>query len=468
MKRKFLPLVILCSTMLLFASCLGDNDNGLVSSNDAAIISFSIKTLKQKVHTTTKSGKDSTYQTNFTASAYKFYIDQRKKTIYNPDSLPHNVDIAHVICAITAKNGGIIAVKNVKNDSLKYFQATDSVDFSASRQLVVYSNSGRASVRYTVQVNRHNEKGSDFKWIRLTDGNADLGALAAMRLLINGQNAYVFGRTATDGKIYRAAVKAADHWQEVTPNIVLDTDFYRHVVVKDGSFYGYQNGKVLKSADAETWAEVQTVALQQLTGASSARLYALTADGKMMVSANDGVDWIEDALGSSAALLPQSDFSFVVEPVKTNAHTHRLLMIGTTNTHASLWGKIEELDSNAENQPWTYYTPSANKRYVLPNLINLQAVRYGDGIVAMGGAGKGESADVEAFSQLYYSKDGGLTWMKEENLTFPNGFQSSRTSFALASDTDNFLWIVCGETGQVWKGRHNRLGWTKVKKHFTE
>lgn len=58
------------------------------------------------------------------ASGYDFYIDQLKKEIYNPDSLPKGTDATHVLCNISSKNGGIVLLvhKNIEGeDSLAYY-----------------------------------------------------------------------------------------------------------------------------------------------------------------------------------------------------------------------------------------------------------------------------------------------------------------------------------------------------------
>lgn len=252
------------------------------------------------------------------------------------------------------------------------------------------------------------------------------------------------------------------------PNIQLASDFCRQVVLQGNTFYGYHDGQVVKSADAKNWSVVSTIALKQLVGASDAKLYALAEDHKILVSGDGGATWTTETLSPLNALLPEADLNFVVQPSKTNAGANQLFMAGTTDKRVSMWGKIEENDEKAENQPWTSYTPSAGNRFALPNLTNLQVVKYGDALVAMGGAGKGESSGVKAFSEIYGSVDGGLTWKKHATLVFPEGFQSNETSFAMTTDADHYLWMVCGKTGQVWRGRLNKLGWPVVKRVITE
>ena len=74
---------MLCSVVLLFASCLSDNDDERMGHDDAAIIAFSVKNVKRLVHTKSSKGADSTYITTFAASDYRFYIDQINRVIYN-------------------------------------------------------------------------------------------------------------------------------------------------------------------------------------------------------------------------------------------------------------------------------------------------------------------------------------------------------------------------------------------------
>ena len=36
----------------------------------------------------------------------------------------------------------------------------------------------------------------------------------------------------------------------------------------------------------------------------------------------------------------------------------------------------------------------------------------------------------------------------------------------MVKDNDSFLWIIYGSSGQVWKGRYNKLGWTIPQTSF--
>ena len=130
------------SVVVLLASCLDDDVSETVYPSDAAITAFSLGTLNCYRTVKSSKGVDSTYKSNVTGSAYKFYIDQLNRTIYNPDSLPFGTDVAHVICTIASKNSGSVVIKNVDSDTLKYYNSTDSIDFTVPRQISVYSLDG--------------------------------------------------------------------------------------------------------------------------------------------------------------------------------------------------------------------------------------------------------------------------------------------------------------------------------------
>ena len=47
----------------------------------------------------------------------------------------------------------------------------------------------------------------------------------------------------------------------------------------------------------------------------------------------------------------------------------------------------------------------------------------------------------------------------KKRMALPKDIRSSEKSFALVADSNNFLWILCGETGQIWKGHLSQLTW---------
>ena len=94
----------------------------------------------------------------------------------------------------------------------------------------------------------------------------------------------------------------------------------------------------------------------------------------------------------------------------------------------------------------------------LPRLDNLTVVNYNKALYAFGGAGIGECKDT-AFDVLRKSIDYGFSWLESTDVTLPSGLDSSITSFTAFADENGYLWIICGGTGKVWKGKLNKVGW---------
>ena len=375
MKIRIVP-VVLAVASLLFASCLKSSDEDTTTYNDTAIVSFSIGTLNRYVTTKAKDGvTDSTYKVTVTGSAYKFYIDQQACRIYNVDSLPKGTDVAHVLCNVSSKNGGVVTIKSLTSDTLRYVSSTDSLDFTKQREFRVFSNSGTVSRAYTVSVNVHQEEADSFRWTRVTSG------------------------------------------------------FVPSYVPVDGS----------------------SVNRYQLEG------------GQLKMSIDNGATWTVETLDSDAALLPNDNVNFACKTISTNSDTEYLLLVGTGDAdkkNALCWFKYEEHGAGDQNSGWSLIEHDSNDNYALPKLSNLCMVRYGDYMLAIGGKGM-DDCKVGAYEAIYASFDNGVNWKRNGLVSLPLGFDKKATDVKMVVDDDNCLWLICSGTGQVWRGRLNKYGWTE-------
>ena len=479
MGRRLLPLAMLLSVVLTVASCLNNDDNEYVYYDDTAISSFSVGTLNKYVTTKTADGtKDSTYKTTEDCSSYKFYINQTYGPdsvceIYNNDSLPYGVDASKVLCSIGTKNSGIVLIQSMKSDSLNYFNSTDSIDFTpdTGRVFYVYSNSGRMRRKYRIRVNVHKEVADSFKW-NLAGTNQLIADLSGMRGVSCNGRLFVYGTvdgestviySSSDGKTWRAAVPNFNH--------MLAGDAYQGVVVKGSYMYLCDANTVMRSSDADEWDVVADGASANLpkllVAATPVRIYGYTQDGRMVESADDGKSWKVSSMDDEQSLLPTSGISSAWRSLRTNADSYQLLLIGQNADTYSIWNKIDEGGNDSENQPWAYYPEDEHNKYALPEVEHLQIAAYDGGFIAVGGKSLA-GTDHTAFDNVYRSQDGGITWKADSIFTFPSTMKSaaSSSSYALITDNNHFVWFVCGGTGQVWKGRINRLGWKDDDKYF--
>ncbi|CDC98558.1 putative lipoprotein [Prevotella sp. CAG:474] len=465
MKRKFIPFILLVSTIFFVSSCLGDDNEEIVFSDQVGITAFSLGTQKIIRDTVSKKGADSTYQTTLDCSKYIFYIDQTKHEIYNPDSLPVGIDCKKIICNVTSKGSSVTLVKNIDSDTLQAFETIDSMDFSKPRTLRMVSMSGRASCDYTVKVNIHKQKPNVFEW-KIATGCTDMGLLTGMRALAMGGKVYVVGRDDSQLRIYAAEEQHVVSWTEITPNVELGADSYKDMTVMGGKLYAHAEDGVYCSTDAYTWTRVGTPAISRLLGGSNKRLYALSTDNKIVASA-DGATWTAEKMDTPADSLPTGNVSMTARPILTNPGTDRVVMVGTGDKTSKVWSKVEETDEGSEQQAWTYMDVAGDNRFRLPNLANLQMTYYDDFMMALGGSGIGNSQGTTAYGGSYTSSDGGMTWRIRKLYALPTNFNIESNRFAFTADSQNYLWLIDGK-GNLWRGRLNRLGWAKDKTYFGE
>jgi hypothetical protein len=205
--------------------------------------------------------------------------------------------------------------------------------------------------------------------------------------------------------------------------------------------------------------------IRQIIGSCQAETYALSDDGRMMVWRNKDERWVEDLLDEDEQLLPTQDLALVSYPMYLADDTEYVVLVGNRSTElfpqektARVWRKIVDSGRYAPQSHWTYMEHNDNTQMTLPRLENLTMVYYGDGLLALGGAGIG-GATQTPWSQFYQSRDNGITWKYNKNYQLPSDFDYSSTKVVMSVDDNNYLWLVCEDTGLVWRGRVNKLGW---------
>ncbi len=454
MYKKILSLTALLSAVIMFTSCLGD-DTELTYYDDTAITGFSVSSVVRYLTTTASDGEtDSTYSTTYTASSHYFYIDQYSCEIYNPDSLPYGTDATKIVAGMTTKNSGtpIIVYKSEEGeDSLAYFSTSDSLDYTEPMTVRVYNNRGTAYRTYTIHVNVHQETGDEFNW-----NSSSVSALAAVGerkvVRFNG-TMYIF---AQSGDATVALREDGSSWTTLTTG--LDDSAWSSVVVSDETLYTLSGGNVMQSADGYTWTTVAAQGqLVQLLGAVEGHLYALSTDG-IATSTDNGATWTAQQLDDSSDYLPEEDVNMVWEQTSAGTNTYCLLIIGARDGETRVWRKVEDFGFNAQDQDWAYYSEDPYNQYTLPVMSGLQVFAYDDNFIATGG-------DLSVF---YESQDQGITWIENECYALPDTFDASASSYGIAVDDSNTIYVSGAGQSALWKGRLSRTAWAENQTIFTE
>ena len=474
---RFLALQLLVVSSLLLSSCLSGSDSSSITYyDDAAITSFSLSNVKQLTTTTDSEGNTTETYTTLDVSSYKFAIDQAQHLIYNVDSLPVGVDPTRIVCTATAKNGGYLFVKPLEQESedqFQYYSSSDSLDFSTPRTFRVYAMTGQNYVEYSVKINIHKEEADTFVWRPLITENNELRALSHLRAITLGNQLFAFGVNGTETQVFATDITDGSTWTQVTPNIIkpLSAAAPYNIVKFNDALYLYDQGTLYISSDGLNWESIAQPSLSKLLGGSTSRLYAINQNNQICVSADNGANWTVEDMDADGSLLPTQDFSFVSTPLRSYTSSNQLLIIGNRNITgedaAQILGKVEQTDNNAEQQTWAYYHLQGESRNLPPHLENLQVISYDGALLAFGGTPMNAST-LSQFAGFYKSEDAGITWPLDETIGLPEGFSTNADNFAFTVDDNQFIWLICGGSGQVWRGRINRLGWISTEQYVTQ
>lgn len=429
--RQIKTICLLLMAAFAVTSCLKSKEDNTTKYADAAITSFSLGTLNRYVHTTSKSGADSVYRKTLAGASYVFHIDHVQQLIYNTDSLPVDADLKHVLCSVTTKNNGTLVIKDVASDTLRYYSSADSIDFTEPRIFMVWSNDGEGFKEYKVCVNKHKEKENQFVWHQMASSDK--------LVPLSNLHAYYY-----EGEIYLTGDNG-----DVSETYHVD---------KDGKLTAYDSSSSRLPDGIKKW-----------IGTTSEEIYALSNDNRLMVSRDDGKTWEEDMLDEDASMLPVRDIAFVSYPLYYATNTEYALMVGNRSVEqypqeriAMVWRKIVDNDPYTPEGIWTYMERSDYNQLALPRLENLSLVAYDDAILAIGGADITPGVVSSRYAQFYVSRDDGITWKQNSSYTFPDGFNTDTNSVAMIADDEYNLWLFCGTTGQIWRGRLNKLAWEYV------
>lgn len=437
MKSKISIFALSFATVCMMSSCLGDKDDTeIVTYDDASIIGLTLGELKKP----SDSGKenDSVKITGCTLN-----IDQYNGIITNaPDSLPVGTNLTNVnFTVISCVNGGAVYIKNLTDEYYPPLITKQNYDFTQPRELLVLSSSGQFTKKYTVNIVAHKEIADTIIWNKL-DAENEIKSYTSIKAGICKNNLVVLGKTASGTELKTLVDGSLKKMRSFGANATMTTD--------GNTIYVTDGGVIYSSSDAKNWNTV-SADVKSVLGVCGKEMFALSNANKLMMSLDNGVSWKNDDIDDDARYIPSSDINFVSSTTEINADVKRAFVIGNSSANskkAEVWSKIVE-DNTEKDQSWMYQKFNEGNSYYLPRLSNLSVAAYDDNLFAIGGE----------CDKLYYSIDCGISWQQNKNFKLPKDF--SATAASIAVDDDYFIWIVCTGSGQVWKGRLNKMGWDK-------
>ena len=440
----------------IITSCLEKEEYEYIPSSNASITAFSINDIITQ-YTKVIDGKDSILKDTVLGTDYPFSIDQQLGVIYNADSLPMGTDVKKVKVDITADTYGIYIVAST--DSL--WEKEDSLNFEKPIQFKVLSETGAFGRIYVAKINVHQQIPDSMVWTKM---NTTLPAgIQQQKAIFANNQIFVFTEQTSQVAVSMMDIKTQAWTNLQNIDIPVKAD-YTSVMLWNNQFYILAEKQLYTSANGLNWTKVETTqTFNQLTANIS-----LKTDKKLIgvntenqyVESEDGMTWTSHE--TIPEDFPTQNLSYASYPLATNASLGRLVVMGdnkdTQNNHKTIWTQL------ASEQEWTTLSLESNP-YPCPNLENSSMIHYNNQLYVFGGPAKNDETS-KAFDYFYSSIDNGITWNKVMELVmFPEEFNQlysqSKGNYSWAIDSNNFLWIMWGQTGEVWKGRINKLGFDK-------
>lgn len=458
MKHIFSALLIVAAFVLALPACTNDDNYTAEVSGDCLVTAATLGKLIRIQPTKTQDGRDSTYTEYVTGAYYPLYIDQLNNIIYNGDSLPTNIDLSRI--TFEQMNViGTIAINKLSGEGDTIFNGKDTTDLRQARYLTVTASDGSTKRTYKLQLNMHQEEADTFRWTRICTQHPALTNIERARSIAANGRLYSFGTENSTPYLFTATAKQPEQWERLEISIAGESSAaaFNATSVQwfNNAFYALNGNSLVHSADGVNWEKMDSdLVPEALVGAGSNQLVAI-ANGEFY-SSPDGKQWTPDARDTDGPL-PGTEFASNCIPSLTDPTFEDILLIGQADGAEVVWKHNIDL-TGGESFAWTFYPAANDNPYNCPTVTSPSLFTY-DKASLLVALGKDKNA-----VDFYTSRDNGRTW----KLT---GFQCPKdmarpTAVSAFADKDNFIWLICSGTGEVWRGRLNRLGWKEVPISF--
>ena len=457
MKLRFLNIIsCLFIAACIITSCLEQEDYEYELSSNSSITAFSISDILTQ-YTKFIDGKDSIMEDTVIGTDYPFSIDQQMGVIYNADSLPIGTDVSKVKVNITADTYGIYIVASA--DSL--WEEEDSLNFEKPIQFKVLSETGVFGRIYIAKINVHQQNPDSMVWKKMTTNFPT--EIQKQKAVFANSQIFVFAEQPSQVAVSTMDINT-NQWTSLQPIDIPTKADYASVMTWNSRFYILAQNQLYTSGNGINWSKVETEqTFSQLTACISTNAIQKMIGIDMenhYIESTDGINW--ETYGTIPDRFPTQNISFAAYPLTTNEALGKIVVTGFNESLSEngnwTWTQL------TSDQEWTDLSYETNQ-YLCPNFENPSMIHYNNQLYAFGGAINGDK-DTKPFSHFYSSIDNGITWEKlTELVMFPEEFaqlyNQAKGNYSWAIDQNNFLWIMWSQSGEVWRGRINKLGFRK-------
>lgn len=458
MKNRIVLFIAGCCALLL-SSCLGSDDNEYELSRDCQILSFSLS-------------NDSIPG----LSDVVFTIDQITGRIFNIDSMPYGTKLDEkVICTVRLASTvySCQVIQEAVGDTIPW-NLEDSLDFSKPVKFINTLWDLQTTKAYLAQVNIHQVVPDSMVWGIYKEGITD-GAVKEEKVVVfgegNDESYYMYTQpvnTSEGYQLYRSAVSDGKNWTKLTvAGLPAGEIRLSQITAYGDAFYAVtMNGALYSSADGQNWSLVEnTPVIKALLGAidvdddftaagkqPSALSAVLDKDGTLVYGyMNEAKEWNEGTLLNEG--FPLTGFGSLSYNSMFRA---RLLVIAGRDKDNNL---INTAWSTEDGRVWAKLTDDEAAPF--DKQEGVAVAEYDEKFFMLSGIGETGVAS----SDVYLSRDGGITWNVSDSLVMmPQDFKARGFS-SIHVDKDNYMYLFGGKEtnssnvlNQIWRGRINRLG----------
>lgn len=449
MKLKVLNIIFsLFLAVCTITSCMDLSSEEYEYSSNASITGFAITD-----SIVTVIGTDTT---TVLGVYYPFIINQNEGRIYNADSLPVNTDISKVVVNITADTYYIYVV--AAQDSL--WESTDTLDFRRPIEFKVLAETGVFGRTYKAQINVHQQDPDSLVWRKMTSEFAS--NIQAQKAVCTNSHIYIFAEQESQIAMTSSKTSDGKNWTQLaTINIPVKAD-YTSVMTWNNILYILADNQLYTSVNGLDWTKVdteQTFSKLLANSENNNKLIGIDTENHY-ISSKDGIVWEQYDL--LPVEFPIGNYTFANYPLGTNPNIDRIVLLGkneaSTDTTTIVWS---QLGSENEWTPLTY----DNNNHGCPKLENATIIRYNNKLYTFGGSGE-YNGNVSPFNNFFESRDNGISWRTvTKKVMFPEEFthlyNEANGNYSCVIDNKQHIWIIWSQTGEVWRGRINKMGFKK-------
>ncbi len=398
--------------------------------------------------------------------------------IYNADSLAVGTPVNKLLADIQLRDATDVELYTV-NDTLEY-SIKDTIDFTQPVIMKVTARDKKTVKFYDVRVNVHQQVGDSIDWKeRVANPLADVsGQVEAQQVYELGENLVWLLQSASGVSGYEASKDDMKVWtkQAISGADGLDVATVRII---DGSLYGISSGKLLRSDNGTTWAEVASNNFVTLIGGykvsdTETKFIAVVENSGVYSFAYsmDGSTWEVDK--EIKANFPIKGSSLSVQYF--GGTTERLVIAGGETADgtltSSVWSyEVDFLNGDNNWQEFPQYNIEGYKNASLIKYTNERGAIYSTTTIDsnMWMIFGGETANGELITQIYTSPNKGVGFFDAlPSYAFAEGYTArTKQSVFVSNDLNINIFGGVDQSGDfinnIWKGRLNKVAFRPLR-----